>query len=107
MNDRKIIIATEFSDTPGGRYKSDGPFSGELFREEHLLPTFDSLKQDECLLIDLDGGFGYGISFLEEAFGGLARLRSPQSVGQKLKFKSDDEPELIPLIEEYIANAQK
>lgn len=108
MMDNKIIkIAVDFSDTPGGRYIKDGDFSGELFRESLLNPAFSTLTEDEFLLVDLDGGFGYGISFLEEAFGGLARLHSPKEVKQKLRFKSDDEPELIPLIEEYIANANK
>lgn len=107
MNTREIKIAVDFSDTPGGRYKKDGNFSGEEFRENLLLPAFDDLKEDESLLIDLDGGFGYGISFLEEAFGGLARLRTPGEVEKKLRFISNDEPELIPVIREYIANADK
>lgn len=106
MNIHKIIISKDFSETPGGRYAKDGGFSGELFRESFLKPAFSKLKEGDKLLIDLDGGYGYGISFLEEAFGGLAREVSPALVNSALDFKSDDEPELIPLIRDYIKNAR-
>ena len=29
----KIIVKSDFSDTPGARYKSDGPNSGELLEK--------------------------------------------------------------------------
>nr|WP_249205781.1 STAS-like domain-containing protein [Burkholderia cenocepacia] len=65
-----ISVASDFSPFAGGRYTSDGPFSGERFREEVLLPH---LRRGETLSIDLDGTLGLGSSFLEEAFGGLVR----------------------------------
>lgn len=65
-----IDVASDFSRTPGGRYYSDGPASGEKFREEFLLPA---LKQHEIVTINLDGTRGYPSSFLEEAFGGAIR----------------------------------
>ena len=65
-----ISIAQHFSETPAGRYRSDGPFSGERFREEFLYPALlDSTK----VQVQLDGTLGYGSSFLEEVFGGLVR----------------------------------
>ena len=40
----KILkIATEFSDTPGPRYKTEGPYSGEMFREDVLYPQFQEI----------------------------------------------------------------
>lgn len=69
-NDRVINIAAEFSKTPAGRYLTDGPFSGELFREQVLLPA---LQSNLPVTVNLDGTLGYGSSFLEEAFGGLIR----------------------------------
>jgi len=66
----KIDIASEFSVTPAGRFYSDGPDSGERFREEFLVPA---LRSPEPITIKIDGTAGYGSSFLEEAFGGLVR----------------------------------
>ena len=37
-------------------------------------------------------GEGYAASFLEEAFGGLARKHGGEAVERTLRFKSDDEP---------------
>lgn len=101
----KIKISETFSETLGGRYRSDGPASGEEFRETHLRPMFQSLKEGEKLLIDFDGTYGYPTSFLEEAFGGLARIFEGQEVLDKLEFKSDEEPSLVDEVREYIKNA--
>lgn len=103
INMLKINIAQEFSETPGGRYRNDGEYSGEEFRESMLKEKFlEAWKNHDKLLIELDGGYGYPTSFLEEAFGGLARLYSPEEVGDTLEFVSDDEPSLKDEINEYI-----
>jgi len=67
---QEIKVATDFSKTPGGRFVSDGDWSGERFREEFLWPALKSAGQ---IRVDLSGTLGYGSSFLEEAFGGLVR----------------------------------
>ncbi|TIR17567.1 MAG: DUF4325 domain-containing protein [Mesorhizobium sp.] len=69
---RTIRVADEFSATPGGRYLSDGPFSGEDFRERILIPA---LNEGSPVTVVLDGTRGYPSSFLDEAFAGLARQR--------------------------------
>ena len=66
-----IRVASDFSPTPGGRFRSMGPKSGEEFRD--LIATY--LFQNKPVTVVLDGVEGYGSSFLEEAFGGLARMR--------------------------------
>lgn len=68
-NPCSISIAKDFSETPYGRYREDGPESGEVFREEHLLPA---LKRGSVEL-DIDGLDGLPSSFWEEALGGLVR----------------------------------
>lgn len=99
----KIVISKEFSETPGGRYKKYGKNSGEEFREELLQPRFlDALEKNRKLEIDFDGGYGYPVSFLEEAFGGLARLYGQDKVLKTLIFKSKDEPSLITEVIDYI-----
>ena len=103
----KIIISTDFSGTPGARYKHEGPFSGEEFREKLLDPAFtECRKRKEKLIIDLDGGYGYPTSFLEEAFGGLARMYGKRKVNDILEFVSEDEPSLIDEIRNYISAAE-
>lgn len=65
-----VNIAKDFSRNPAGRYTTDGPYSGEAFRDSILLPA---LKKEDVIEVILDGALGFGSSFLEEAFGGLVR----------------------------------
>ena len=67
----KIDVATDFSMTPGPRFKRLGPHSGEEFREAIMRAL--SRHPDEEIEVFLDGTEGYGSSFLEEAFGGIVR----------------------------------
>lgn len=102
-----LKIAEEFSDVPGPRSRKEGDYSGEEFREQLLKPKFKQAEASkEKLLVDLDGGFGYATSFLEEAFGGLARQYSPETVLEVLEFKSEDEPYLSSDIVRYIREAK-
>jgi hypothetical protein len=64
----KLSVAKDFSKFPAGRHESDGPYSGEVFRR--LL--VEELRKGPVTVL-LDDTFGYGSSFLEEAFGGLVR----------------------------------
>lgn len=107
----KINICDEYTDAPGGRYESQGAFSGEDFRNKILKPRFiEAANKNETLFIDFDGGYGYGSSFLEEAFGGLIReLKEENNLTYKkaleiIVMKSDDEPSLIERVEEYMKN---
>lgn len=104
---KKIKICDDFTDAPGGRYNDDGPKSGQEFREKLLKPAFSSLNESEKLTIDLDGCFGYATSFVEEAFGGLARECGIRDVLAKLLFISEEEPTLIDEILGYIKDANK
>jgi hypothetical protein len=104
---KTLSIAKEFSDTPGPRYKHEGDFSGEEFLEKLLLPAFDKVRaEDGILLIDLDGTEGYATSFLEAAFGELARKYPIGEVLARLDFKCDDEPGLVQEIRQYIQDAR-
>lgn len=104
----KYSIANEFSKTPGPRFKKEGNYSGQEFRDDYFINVFDTYsKKGEKILVDLDGGYGYFVSFLEEAFGGLARLRGSKIVLDTLVFKSEEEPSLIDDIRSYIVNASK
>lgn len=102
----EINISKEYTETPGGRYKEDGAFSGEEFRETMLVERYLAARDQKTKLkIILDGGYGYPSSFLEEAFGGLSRTYGKESVKETLIFVSEDEPGLTEFIEGYIENA--
>ena len=105
---RIINIAKEFSDTPGPRARDEGDFSGEAFLDDILRPAFLQAKEEgSTLTIDLDGAEGYATSFLESAFGGLAREFEADEILKVLRFKSNDEPLLVNEIKKYIAAARK
>ena len=86
----KLRVAEDFSRTPAGRYRSDGRWSGEAFREDHLAPALRST--DQGVVVYLDGVEGYGSSFLEEAFGGLVRKNdlAGQDLHKLLRLITDD-----------------
>jgi hypothetical protein len=88
----KILVA-DHAPSPGGRYITDGPFSGEWFREKVLGPALGAaIQTGEKLIVELDGTSGYGSSFLEEAFGGLIRTRAfePAKVRETLIITAND-----------------
>ncbi|WP_299065540.1 STAS-like domain-containing protein [uncultured Polaribacter sp.] len=99
----EINIALDFSETPGARYKTDGDFSGEDFFEKILEPKFLKIKDTKnVLFVNLDNTAGYATSFLDEAFGGLARKYGKELVLQKINFVSIEEPYLIEEIKSYM-----
>ena len=100
----RIVVSKDFSEFPAGRFRNEGPKSGQAFREDILVPM---LKANTEVTIDLDGTEGYGSSFLEEAFGGLVRTEkySSQDLKQNLKLSSSD-IELCDEIWSYIDQAQ-
>lgn len=104
---RHLSVLKEFTETPGPRYAEDGKFSGRQFLDELLNPRFnEALSQDAVLFVDLDGTAGYATSFLEESFGGLARLHTAPVVLDHIDFKSEDEPYLKEDIRRYIREGE-
>ena len=102
MGDRVINIERDFARYPAGRYLSDGPYSGERFRTEFLVPAFSGTDN---VVVELDGARGLGSSFLEESFGGLVRLGYPaKEVLERLELRSED-ASLIEEIKSYILEA--
>ncbi len=102
-----INIAQEYTKTPGARYIADGEYSGEDFRNRILEPKYKDCKEkNEKLIINFDGGYGYGTSFLEESFGGMVRKGySSDELLKNLEFISEEEPELIEKVIKYIKEA--
>lgn len=103
---KTLKISEVFSNSPGGRLRKNGPFSGEEFRESILIPELKKLAPSEKILIDLDGGFGYASSFLDEVFGGVYKQLGEQILN-KLIFKSDEEPSLLIDIHHYTVGKEQ
>lgn len=100
MGNKVINIERDFSRYPAGRYESDGPYNGETFRKQFLVPALS--EGTGKVVIELDGARGYGSSFLEEAFGGLVRDGfSADDLLNRIDLKSEDNS-LIEEIKDYI-----
>jgi hypothetical protein len=89
MSSFSISIAKDFTGSPGGRYREDGDYSGEQFRDDLLIP---SLQKYDHVTVQLDGTAGYPSSFLEEAFGGLIRCGgfTRSDLNHQLDIKNED-----------------
>ena len=100
-----INIAKDYSKMPGGRFAKEGPYSGEDFRKSILKPkNQEAKKKNKQLPVILDRGYGYATSFLEEAFGGLARELGDSNI-LNIRIISDEAPALVAKIEGYIRDA--
>ncbi len=100
----KTIFVKDFSEFPGPRFRSIGPDSGEEFRETVLIPAIQE-NGIENISVNLDGTCGYGSSFLEEAFGGLVRMKiidRKQASELIANLVSDEDPSLIEEIKSYL-----
>lgn len=100
-----VSIARDFTTAPGFRFRTDGEHSGEEFRETFLEPHFIAPSDESIVTINFDGVAGYATSFLEEAFGGLARTYGQARCLRKLELISEEEPLLIEEITGYINEA--
>lgn len=105
-----IKVAQDFSRIPGARFPEEGDFSGQDFRIKILSPQLrKAIDSHDTLRVILDGTAGLGTSFLEESFGGLIRNDgfSLQEIMDTIKFVSDEDPEYIEEITEYLKSADE
>ena len=107
-----VIAVRTFTLDPGPRLRSEGKHSGQEYREDHLSPTFErAQKENKRLIVDLDGTWGYPISFLEEAFGGLVRNHMRQgrfyNYRHELEIITKEEPYLYDRVWEFIDDMAK
>jgi len=107
MDKINIKISEDYTKIPGVREEIEGDFPGEEFLSKILLPKFQqAIAEKKILFIDFDDTAGYPTSFLEAAFGGLARHYKDAGILLKnMEFKSEDDPFLISDVTEYINEA--
>jgi hypothetical protein len=103
----ELSISGEFTRTPGPRKRTEGDYSGEQFLDDLLRSRYQAAAAlGAKLVVNLDGAAGYPTSFLEEAFGGLAREFGSAEVEKTLQFVCNDEPYLEEQIRKYIREAK-
>ena len=109
QHEHAIRILEDYPHPPGPRYRRQGKGSGQEFRDGLLRPKFDEALKQACkLIVYLEGQKdGYPTSFLEEAFGGLARVYGIEKVLDTLVFVAPDEPLLVKEIRHYIHNCHE
>ncbi len=109
IKDFYLKIAEDYSETPGGRYIDGGPASGEDFRDNVLEPKYlECLSNNQKLVIDFDGGYGYSTGFLEEAFGGMIRKGyNCKELLEHMVFIYTEEPDRIAEIITYMEEEQE
>lgn len=104
----KLIKVSQRFPYPGPRFIKLGPQSGEAFKlylHKILVETYGEKFNNNLnteVTINLDETIGYGSSFLEEGFGGLIRMGVPFEIVKNIKIISNEEPELVDEIKEYI-----
>ena len=75
-DDIKISFVKDFTDTPGGGLRSDGPFSGQEFFEDILEPAIQKVIKsgNNCFVkIDFEGIHDYSIDFIKKSFGSVVK----------------------------------
>jgi hypothetical protein len=101
-----LNVARDFSPYPAGRYRTDGPFSGEAFRDMLKVKLAGEVLWSSQLTVELDGAMGYGSGFLEEAFGGLVRCeRLPVAHLRDFIVLKSSDSSLVDEIWSYVEDA--
>lgn len=108
MENISIDIKVDFSDSPGARYRKDGPHSGEEFFERLLKPKFEEAVRNKVkLVINLDGVWGYPSSFVSGSFGKLSLEMGKENVLSVLEFISNESETRKNRIKAEIENPTK
>lgn len=101
---QKVINVTDYTRTPGGRFRSDGKGNGQEFREDFIEPIW---KDYDKIIINFKGASGYPSSFLEEVFGGLVRKFGLEEIQSKLVYDYPEDTFVQNEIKDYIERAAK
>lgn len=102
-----INICKDFSETPGGRFTNEGEYSGEKFRDTLLIKKYEEAQTNkDILVINFDGTYGFGTSFLEESFGGLVRKYKKKNVLKNIRIISFEDETIPGNIEKYVREAE-
>lgn len=96
-----VNLASAVSPHLGGRFRHQGEYSGEAFRDDVLIPL---LSFADLISIDLDGIEGPSPGFFEEAFGGLVRAIGTEALF-RVELRADVNTHLVAQVEQYLVEA--
>jgi hypothetical protein len=104
-----IDISKDFSSIPGARYPHESSFCGQDFREKLLYPAvLEALEKDMVVVVNMDGVYGFSTAFLDEAFGGLTRVKGIgyHIVRHHVVLISTEEPSLIEEVDDILKDSE-
>lgn len=103
----RIKISSDFSEIPSGRTVAEGEHSGEEFRDTLLIHKYEDAERiNDVLEIDFDDCYGFGTSFLEEAFGGMVRKYHKHGILNRIKIISTEDETIPENIRKFIEEAE-
>lgn len=103
-----LIIAQEFTDTPGARDYEDGDYSGQEFLDKYLHERFmKAVNENYIIDINLDGLWGWPSSFISGSFGMLSMKVGAELILKHIHFTSTKRPSRIEKVIAEIKNPTK
>mgnify|MGYP002626780667 CR=1 FL=1 len=76
--------------------------------QEILFPKYElAEKKNEKLEINFDGCWGFGTSFLEEAFGGLVRNHKKKNILNRIVIISKEDETIPDNVKKYVIEAEE
>ena len=70
---RTFSIANGLPECPGERFRQDGPYSAEEFRDDYLEPALRNEQDYDAIVVNFDGVACVSREFVDETFAGLVR----------------------------------
>lgn len=96
-------FAEEFTDTPGGRDRSEGDDSGEQFFQEVLEPRYRAGRKT---IFDMRDVYGFATGWLDGAFGEFAYRYGAGTFREYFRIKNDEDPTLLVEVDECLERAE-
>jgi hypothetical protein len=95
-----ITLVSDFDECPSGRYKWESETSGERFRDDFIKPALAEFGE---VTVNLNSADSLPPSFLDEAFGLLAKEMGRREFDRKVKIILDDDKTALRKLNESIA----
>ena len=97
------VSVKDFSESPSGRTREDGPHSGEEFRESVLVPALMQAENEGTkLIVDMNGTMGLASNWMQEAFYKLDAKRGPSCRPRPIVEIRCDDPSIVKEANQYL-----
>lgn len=91
------IKLLDYTEKTSGRYKDSGPYSGEWFLEEILMPAINSLSENEKIYLNFDN-VNLHPGFLDEAFSKLISKYKFKKFADTFIFNGEDQSYVFDIL---------